>query len=438
MGGKALLLVTIGFAFILGLVAVNLTEKATQSIGNMSFYAAATESHNLTITGANVGLARLYQDTSWSGSITQSFPGTGGENEGQMGNLSGSFTATLTRPGATTALLRSVSTYQTHSNKTLNDTVEVFFDTKRYNSFTLYAWMTDFEGNHFWISGDTIWGRAHTNGRFHINGRPVFMDKVTTAKGFDPKPGTGTNDAEFRNGYETGTASIDFPNNFQELIDATDPSLGGTGRFFNTDIWVSLSGGSSASNDGWAYIRLANGGPVVDSIQLNGSGFNGALVGAHQVHVEGTLDGALTVGSLEDIRIENDVIYENRDYANSDDVLGMVSQGDIIVANTTPNQNDCRIDGSVFCLTGSFEVEDYNHGSPRGALRLAGSIVQDDRGNLASYSGGELRSGYYKRFYYDERLADTNFRPPFFPGYWVRTFAIVNWWENVRIPEIAE
>jgi hypothetical protein len=31
-------------------------------------------------------------------------------------------------------------------------------------------------------------------------------------------------------------------------------------------------------------------------------------------------------------------------------------------------------------------------------------------------------------------LSDPNVRPPFFPGFFRKTLAIVNWWESVRRP----
>ena len=90
--------------------------------------------------------------------------------------------------------MRCVSTYPMGS-ASLRDTVEVFFDRNKKNSFSLFAWMTDFEGNVFWITKDTVWGRVHSNGNLHINGSPVFMQKATTAKGFDP-PKVGQRDQQ--------------------------------------------------------------------------------------------------------------------------------------------------------------------------------------------------------------------------------------------------
>ncbi len=75
MGGKAALIQVLGFGFIISMISSNLNTIATHAQGNMSQYAAATESHNLAVSGANIGLARFYQDTSWRGTVTQNLTG---------------------------------------------------------------------------------------------------------------------------------------------------------------------------------------------------------------------------------------------------------------------------------------------------------------------------------------------------------------------------
>jgi len=318
--------------------------------------------------------------------------------------------------------------------ESISDTVEVFFNTQQENSFTLFAWMTNFEGNVFWITADTVWGRVHSNGNLHMNGKPVFYEKVTTSKGIDPKPGVGTNKAVFKKGYETGVATINFPNDLSQIEWAANNG----GRLYNGNIWVILSGVTGANNDGVAYIRQSQNGPNIDTVQLNDPGFNGVILGDSRVDILGILDGELTVSSLQNIWIQDNVVYENRDYPNSDDLLGIVSEDFIYVANNTANQSNCEIDGSIFSRDQSFKAENYNTGSPRGILKINGSIVQDERGAVGTFQGNTLKTGYSKRYRYDTRLADPNVRPPFYPGFWVSTYAITNWWENVRIPKYAD
>ena len=429
MGGKAILLVTIGFGFILSYISFNIAGMSTRAVTNMSEYTASTESHNLAVTGAHVGLAKFYQDTAWFGTMTQDFKGV----DNDLGNLLGSFTVSNTDLGGGRARLRSVSSYPEYGGGVLHDTVEVFFDTEKYNGFELYAWMSNFEGNLFWVTGDTIWGRSHSNGNFHINGSPVFMDKATTAKRFDPKPGTGQNQAVYKNGYEMGVASINFPPNFAELVNAANS---GFGKYYDLpNIYLSLTAGTASPNDGMVYVRSSSGGPIIDSAQIGVGGFNGAIVGTGDVHVQGVLDGQLTIGSLDDIMVENDVTYQNRNYSSSDDLLGLVAEHNVIIRDNAANNSNCEIDGSIFCRDGSLLAENLTGRPLSGDLKITGSIVMDERGEVGKYAGSTLKRGFYKKFYYDQRLADGSIRPPFYPGYWVTRYSIANWWENVRIPD---
>ncbi|HSQ75366.1 MAG TPA: hypothetical protein VLT13_07400, partial [Bacteroidota bacterium] len=314
--------------------------------------------------------------------------------------------------------------------------VEVWFDRTKRNSFSLFAWMTDFEGNVFWITGDTVWGRVHSNGRLHINGSPVFYQKATTAKGFDPpKVGSGTNKAIFKDNYETGIAPIPLPTDLSEIYTA---SVSG-GRKYIGYIYVTLSPGTGANNDGKAYIRSGNtsSGAIIDSVDLSDVGFNGVILGTGQVNVEGTLDGQLTISSQTNVYVHNDVLYEQnpRVVSTSDDLLGLVAEKNVVVKDNAANRSNCEIHGSIFCRDGSFTAENYNSLPICGELRVLGSIVQETRGAVGTFAGSTLKTGFSKRYRFDDRLSNQAFRPPFYPGYYVNTYAITNWWESYRVME---
>jgi hypothetical protein len=426
VGGKVGLLLVIGLSAVLSYISMNVNNVATKAITNMSMYNVMTASHNLALVGANVRLSMFYQDTSNFSAISKTFTGS---------SFTGSYTAGVEAVGTNRLRLRSVSSYPLGGSAYLHDTVEVHFDRNKENSFTLFAWMTEFEGNVFWITNDTVWGRVHSNGNLHINGSPVFMEKVTTAKKFDPpKVGTGTNKAIFKDSYETGIAPITFPTDLSELQTA---SISG-GRKYTGNIYVTLSPGTSANGDGKAYIRSGNtsGGALIDSVDLSDPGFNGAILGTGYVNVEGTLDGKLTLASQTNVYIHNDVLYEqNPQSGTSDDVLGLVAEKNVIVKDNAENRTNCEIHGSIFCRDGSFTAENYNSLPICGELRVLGSIVQKERGAVGTFAGGTLKTGFSKRYRYDERLASKTFRPPFYPGYYLNTYAITNWWESYRVME---
>ena len=421
MGGKAALIHIIGFGFILGYISTNLSQIAGRAQGNMSTYAAATESHNLAVTAANVGLAQLYQDTAWRGTATQTL----------SAGMKGEFTYSVSTLPDGRPFLRATSTYASGTG-VIRDTVEIGFGGLSLQSFTLFAWMSDFEGNVFWFTGDTIYGRVHSNGNLHMTGSPVFMEKVTTAKRLDPKWGRGGNQAIFKHGFETGVAEIDFPTDLAPLFTAAATG----GRRYAGDITVTLHGGTATNNDGYALV--SSGGVVIDSVALADPTFNGAIAGTGRVSVKGIVDGRISIGSYADIYILDDLHYENRDVPSSDDILGLVAEDNVIVADNIPNRTHCEVDGSVFARTNSFTAENYNTGSPRGQLRLHGSIVQRRRGAVGTFHTGStsVKTGYSKLYRYDLRLEDPNFRPPYYPGFYRQTYAISSWWESVHVPEL--
>jgi cytoskeletal protein CcmA (bactofilin family) len=417
MAGKAALVIVIGFGILLGLVSRSISIVATRAQGNMSSYAAATESHNLAVTGANAGLARLYQDTTFRGSQTQDLSGT----------FNGSFTYTVTTGTNGRAFLRSVSTFS-GPDEILHDSVEVGFGSNGQQSFTLFAWLTNSENGVTWISGDTVWGRVHSNSSLKMSGTPTFMGKVTTTGGFSPAWGTGSNDAVFKQGYETGVAPINFPTDLSKIANAAAAG----GRAYTGNIQVRLNGGTSTDNDGYALVY--SGTTLLDSITLSDNAFNGVIGSTGRVNVSGTLDGKLSVFSSGEIYIDNSIYYENRS-SSSDDLLGLVAEKNIIVADNTNNATGVTLDASVFSRSGSFTAENYNSGSTRGRIHLLGSVVQDARGAVGTFSGTTIKTGYLKAYHYDDRLADPNFRPPFYPGFFVQNYPVTSWWESVHIPK---
>ena len=272
MVGKAALFMIVGFGLLLMILGVNLNGDATQAVSNMAAYTESSESHEIAVSGANNALALVYADSTWRGPITRSFAG-------------GSYTARIVDSGPTLSL-SSVSTYRV-SGTTLHDTVLVGFGKITLNSFALFAWMTNFEGNVVWRTGDTVWGRMHSNGNIHISGSPVFYGKATTSKRLDPpRPGTGINRAVFKSGYETGIAPVSFPNNISDILAGATAC----GDLFPTEIWVQLNA------SGMVYVSTVAGGPPVDSMNASDPSFCGAIASTGRVNVQGVLNGKLTIG----------------------------------------------------------------------------------------------------------------------------------------------
>jgi hypothetical protein len=265
------------------------------------------------------------------------------------------------------------------------------------------------------------------------------MGKVTTAGRFDPKVGKGTNNAIFKKGYEEGVEEIQFPTDISGLVTAAkDSTSAKRGHYYNDSIWVKLVPRTDEKeNDARAIVRRASAAP--ETLWLNNGTFNGALVSGKAVSVAGTLDGQLTIGSLTNVWVRDDIEYREdpREIPTSTDILGLVSKKDVKIQDNVLVNGDRTIQASLFTIE-SFTAENWTGRPLNGALHVLGSIVQNERGAVGTFSGGTRKSGFSKRYRYDDRLSDPNFRPPFFPGFTARTFAIANWWESYRVLEFRD
>ncbi len=63
-----------------------------------------------------------------------------------------------------------------------------------------------------------------------------------------------------------------------------------------------------------------------------------------------------------------------------------------------------EIDASLLGLQNSFIVNNYDSGNPEGTLTVYGSIQQDARGAVGTFSGSSIVSGYRKEYLWDPRL----------------------------------
>jgi hypothetical protein len=431
MFGKGAIILVLGFIVLFGMISIRLNGLENSAIGNMSYYYNTTQSHNLASAGANIGVSRVYQDSSLRGVITsQTF--SSGVFTG------GSVTVRVDSIDLKTVKVTSISTYQVYapSRQSYSDTIQVSFDKNPYQYFSMFSWLSNNENGVNWTSKDTVWGRVHSNSNLNISGSPVFWEKVSTTKAISPKPGTGLSKGIYKKGYETGVASVDLPPN----MDSINIAATSGGRKYTVPIWVTLSPGTSADNDGKVYIRYTSAGTIKDSISLSDPAFSGVILGTDSVRVQGKLDGKLTIGSNKDIYVVDDVLYEKNALTDPscNDVLGLVANNNVIIPNLVPATTNLEIDGTIFSRTGSFTAANYDTRTlaNSGTLNIVGGIIQNTRGPVGTVDGsGNLATGYSKRYRYDNRLADPSFRPPFFPGYWRKTLAIKNWWENVRIPQ---
>jgi len=149
----------------------------------------------------------------------------------------------------------------------------------------------------------------------------------------------------------------------------------------------------------------------------------------------------VTVAANNDIRITGDLKYEDPpctgvptrlangnvepatcDNLDAVNVLGVYTQnGSIRIGNNNSDgtlnaPRDVTIHGVLMTGRQRVEVEDYDKGSPRGAVNLLGGIIEYYYGAFGRFNpnNGSQISGYDRRFKYDERMS-MGIEPPYFP-----------------------
>ncbi|NOZ61473.1 MAG: DUF4900 domain-containing protein [Calditrichaeota bacterium] len=303
-------------------------------------------------------------------------------------------------------------------------------------SFSRYAYFTNHEGNIWFATGDTIYGPCHTNTYFQMAGRPVFYGKVTSAKVYNShspyrKYYYGLTDPKFYGGTEWGIPKLPMPTQIpQDLIDA---AKNGGIYISKRHVWMKFrSNGtvkiaaknSSKTPKSWEYttynLNSTNG-----VIYITNSGSRPT------VRVKGTVNGKVTVGTRGYMRITGDIVYADdpRVNPNSNDLLGLLSERDIIVYNNHHDQ-DRTIQASIMTLdpatapNKNFWVDRYKY-DRYGRLHLLGGLIQNSRGAVGLVGSYYSRKGYLKDYHWDQRLMKMS--PPYFPA----LFALrkISWWE---------
>jgi hypothetical protein len=133
--------------------------------------------------------------------------------------------------------------------------------------------------------------------------------------------------------------------------------------------------------------------------------------------VRGTYPKSMTLGSEDDILIDEDLIR-----ANDNVVLGLIANRFVRVKhdvsstcgnNPDPNPlHNIRIEAAILALNDSFIVDNYQCGNAMGTLTVFGAIAQKFRGPVGTFNGSSKESGYTKDYNYDDRLRYRS--PPYF------------------------
>lgn len=439
MGGKAAILLVLGFSTIFLVFGYNFNNLTLRAVDNLSDYYVTTSAYNIAASGANIAANKIFTDPTWTAGYTD-IPFSGG---------SYSIAVTILDPVRNVRQVTSTGKY----NNTSKTITVVLQPTK----FSQFAYFCQIEGNIWWTSKDTVWGPFHTQDWMQVQGHPVFHGKATTKKGMKYYTNEATDHPSYLGGYEKGI-NLDLPDDkvkdFETYADAGGAKLEATTATTTYTEWV------WKKKKGWVQVTKTKSTKVEDyfvtfkgdsiSYGVYPSGTattelasdfapNGIIYAKDaNLHIKGTVKGQYTVAAygpnsgLGRVYLEDDITYNTdpRTNPNSTDLLGIVARNHVLIADNANNRNDINIDGSIYSEKEGFGAENYDSRSVDGNINLYGGIIQKKRQAVGTFNtdwwGNTTSvSGFNKRYKYDERLMFM--APPEFPS--TDSYQIVSWYE---------
>ena len=426
--GKASLIYVVGLSVMLGYALLNVSWTSTQSMDNYMSYYGRSMAHNLALTGANIACQRLLQDPSYSTDLTdQQYAG-------------GIFNVYIDKSSGDSCLVKSYAEINL-TGAEMRDTVIACL---KFTPLAKYGWFTDSERNGYhgspwfgdndWkITGDSIFGPAHTNYKFNLGGAPYFNDKVTATNAPTTMPLKGVQAPIFKAGYQWG---ITVPRPSTNL-DAIVSSAGSDGKLF-TGQDVSLN-----FLDDRVAVKIPPGTGSVrnDTVSIASLTHNGIIAVMNgDLRVKGEYSGKVTVAAHNDgsattkgnIWLDGTgIVAKNNPLGNtsSPDMMGIISNNNVVITKDLSRTTSTvyKVQGAVYCQNGELTAEDFWEIPLSGRVEVVGGVNQHTAGTMGAYNPGHgLWYGFYYTVRYDTRLSSMS--PPGYPVAY--KYELVSWWEN--------
>jgi len=470
MGGKAAMLLVLGFSVIFLTIGFNFNNLTNRSVENAMSYFDETQAYNLAVSGANLAANHIFLDKSWVTGYQNQKMGGGVINVYVSNNYSS--TGSIVTSGKTTICHippgnpdkahtlsvgnSAVAAHLAHGDYLgecnadhYSEDIATIFSEGTFNGITkvivvklkpstfakfgnYYSTMTAYPA-----TGDTFAGPFHVNGTLTTYGQPVFLGKVTCKGGLNKKG--SPKKPIFNAGIEEGVNNpleADFSgmsSNADFVFKATASSKGIDVRlYFNSDGTATYSTRQQGSSTWSAETTKA-----ISTLSPNGI----LYADKGNFFIKGTLDGKVTLYAAKNgksgygnIYFEDNMVYKDvpkfksgDKEENSNDLLGLVAEENIrIQYNTNTVGKDISTHASMFALNGNVGPEDaLVTQSSLKSWKILGGITAKNTRVTATYSGSKPVKGLKFVHTYDERFYLTE--PPAFPH--TKNFEVVSWYE---------
>jgi hypothetical protein len=408
MSGKATLFLIVGFSLLFLVISRNFGEVSNRAVDNFVGYYTETVAHDIAISAANIAANQIFLDPTWDDGYSN-IPFQDGHFNVQLAVLD---------PYKNIREVTAQGTYQGKSS-----TVKVKFAPSKFSKFAYYS--VSEGGTIWWTGNDTVWGPFHTQDYLRAAYHPVFYGKATTKKSLIYYNSQSADKPFFLGGFEQGV-DLPMPTN---AVDGMEAIADDDGLKFSGQDTVYLT----FSGDSLKY-KYKYSDPY-SSMYLPSASPNGMIFAKDCVlRLKGTVKGQYTIGcssSLSSgkgtIYLDDDIVFsmDPRIHPNSNDLLGICAENSVLITQNAANNSDINIHGSVFCEKGGFGAQNYDTRPKSGNINLLGGIIQHTRKAVGTFGISGIKSGFAKRYAYDQRLLVAS--PPFFPG--TGGFEIVSWYE---------
>jgi hypothetical protein len=274
-------------------------------------------------------------------------------------------------------------------------------------AFSSFAQFVDRWDPNVHIRDDRIDGRFHSNSKIYVERSrgvtPVFLGKVTTTRGVDTSYSSRplSRRKVFLGGVETHAERIPLPRRFASLRADLDGADADRIQRVDADTRVTFYADGSI---GWKDAEA--GGQERRRELPSDEPFYFVAGEKAKLYLSGVVDGKVLVYSPKEIVIVGDLIYASDPRADpaSDDYLGLVSDGDVEVADPeTTGPGDLDVQASIYARR-RFAIRNFMR-NEHATLSVYGSVT------AGSLSATEPR--YSTNVQFDRRFEDA--RPPSFP-----------------------
>lgn len=459
MGGKAAMLLVIGFSLIFMVFGNRFNNLSISSVDNNSEYYIHNMAHNIAVAGANLAANKVFIDKTWDTGY-EDLPYQGGIVNVYVTNPTGSSSKVEICHGkgkhhrhTIRVNAHSVAAHLAHGDVLGNcgspltadmvliysegifqgDTSSVYVELQP-STFAKYGNFYDKMASAIPATGDIFQGPFHVNDKMRTWGSPEFFGKVTSKKGLQMY---NTKDPIFHGGYESG---VDVPRPFDTTGMRSAGSGGGivirdtTGANKKVDVEIEFDGNKVE----YRYM-IDDGSSTWSSVKkVKLSDFNGMIYAERaNVYVKGEIDGRATVVSTKmgksgcgNIYQTDDLTYKVDPIAkpSSDNMLGLVAEENIrLQYNAHTKGKDIITQASMFAFNGDIGPDDalVTNDHKLAEWQILGGVIAHDVRVTAHYNAVGPYEGYKFIHTYDERFLHSV--PPFFPH--TKNYEIVSWYE---------